>query len=259
MNESFVFYKSFADAIENLPAEQYKAIVVALTTYALNGEEPDLSDPYVKALFTLMKPQVDANNRKREAGRKGGEQNQANPKLNEANPKQNEAKGKQNEANPKQNQANPKQNEANVNVNANVNANDNENANVNANANENVNANVSPSGEKEKTDSIESVQKKRFTIEDALIGLGFSTELETALKEWCSYKSERHETYKDLGLKSLVTQVSNNAKQYGDLAVIRAIRDSMASGYKGIMFDRLRAAPKTGLTHDEFVDQWRNV
>lgn len=141
---SFVFYKSFADAIADLPAEQYKAIMIALTTYALEDEEPKLDDPFVKALFTLMKPQIDANQRRREAGRKGGEQasvkqieanaeqdeanlkqDEANLKQNEANAKQSEASFKQNEASAKQSEANVKQSEANVNVNANVNANAN--------------------------------------------------------------------------------------------------------------------------------------
>lgn len=110
MNESFVFYKSFADAIDELPAEQYKAVMTALTKYALDGIEPDLSDPFVKALFTLMKPQVDANNKRRESGRKGGKTAQANTE---------------------QSQASDKQTQANVNVNVNVNANDKEKGDTN--------------------------------------------------------------------------------------------------------------------------------
>jgi hypothetical protein len=249
MNESFVYYKSFYEATEGLTDEQFGKVMRTLAKYALTGEEARDMDAITKLAFTLMKPQVDANERRRKNGNNGGRP------ITEPKPNNNLTVT---EPEPKRNLTvtEPEPN-VNVNVNANVNANANKNANVNPN--ENVNVNVSPSGEKEKTDSNESVQKKRFTIEDALIGLGFSAELETALKEWCSYKSERHENYKELGLKNLVTQVSNNAKQYGDLAVIRAVRDSMASGYKGIMFDRLRAAPKTGLTHDEFVDQWRNV
>ena len=46
-------------------------------------------------MFTLMKPQIDANIKRREAGRKGGE---ANAKQTEANQKQNEANVKQVEA-----------------------------------------------------------------------------------------------------------------------------------------------------------------
>ena len=124
MNESFVFYKSFADAIDELPAEQYKAVMTALTKYALDGIEPDLSDPFVKALFTLMKPQVDANNKRRESGRKGG-------KTAQANTEQSQASDKQTQANTEQSQASDKQTQANVNVNVNVNANDKEKGDTN--------------------------------------------------------------------------------------------------------------------------------
>lgn len=122
MIEGFVFYKSFADAVDALPAEQYKTIVQAVCRYAIYGEEPEGLDAVSFALYTLMKPQIDANNKRREAGRVGGskqieanpKQIEANAKQNEANLKQNEAKAKQNEANLKQTEANLKQNEANV-------------------------------------------------------------------------------------------------------------------------------------------------
>ena len=130
MAESFVFYKSFFDGISALPAEAQAKSYETICKYALFGEEPSPGGlEYV--IFVMAKAQIDANNKKREAGKKGGE---ANGKQTEAEPKQNEAKAKQNEA-----QA--KKNEANVNVNANVNANVNENVNENVNANANANAN----------------------------------------------------------------------------------------------------------------------
>ena len=73
MSESFVFYKSFADAIRELPAEQYKAVMVALSDYALAGVIPEEMDPVLRGFFLLMKPQIDANNARRENGRKGAE------------------------------------------------------------------------------------------------------------------------------------------------------------------------------------------
>ena len=102
MTDGFVFYRSFAEALQDIPAEQFKDIVLALSSYALDGVEPDNLDAISKALFTLMRPQIDANAKRREAGRKGGE----------ANAKQIEASVKQNEATPKQTEATPKQTEA---------------------------------------------------------------------------------------------------------------------------------------------------
>ena len=69
---------------------------------------------------------------------------------------------------------------------------------------------------------------------------GFSPELEAAVTDWLTYKQERRESYKPTGLKSMLTQVKNAAAEYGDAAVVGIIRDSMASGYQGIIFDRLK-------------------
>ena len=60
------------------------------------------------------------------------------------------------------------------------------------------------------------------------------------LKEWIAYKVERRETYKEQGMKSLLRQIDNNILQYGPQAVCDLIDDSMANGWKGIIFDRLK-------------------
>ena len=138
MNESFVFYKSFADAIDELPAEQYKAVMTALTRYALKDEEPDLDDPIAKALFTLMKPQVDANNKRRTSGQKGGrpkkEASETESTIEKTNGFENKNHSFENENHWLENESQSFENEK-PNVNVNVNANANANANVNANAN----------------------------------------------------------------------------------------------------------------------------
>lgn len=108
MFDSFVFYRSFAEAMKELPADEYKEVMVALSEYALDGKDPENLSPVCKAMFILCKPQIDANNARRESGRKGG------LKQNEAKPKQMKAKGKQTQAKPKQTQPN-------------VNVNDNDN------------------------------------------------------------------------------------------------------------------------------------
>ena len=69
---------------------------------------------------------------------------------------------------------------------------------------------------------------------------GFSPELESAVNDWLAYKRERRESYKPTGLKSMLTRIEQSAAEYGDSAVIEIIRDSMASGYQGILFDRLK-------------------
>jgi predicted phage replisome organizer len=58
--------------------------------------------------------------------------------------------------------------------------------------------------------------------------------------EWIKYKTERRETYKEQGMKSLLRQIENNCFKYGDNAVINLIDECMANGWKGIIFDRLQ-------------------
>ena len=114
MNESFVFYRSFYKAAKKLDDEQYGKIMRILAEYALNGVEPDEDEMDAMALlaFTLMKPQIDANSRRRENGAKGGK-----PKNTDANRNQTVT-----------------ENEPNVNDNDNVNDNENDKEKDNANA-----------------------------------------------------------------------------------------------------------------------------
>ena len=67
----------------------------------------------------------------------------------------------------------------------------------------------------------------------------FEGQLREVVEEWLRYKHERREDYKPVGRKSLLSQIASNAKEYGDEAVADVIRESMSSGYKGIVFDRL--------------------
>ena len=69
---------------------------------------------------------------------------------------------------------------------------------------------------------------------------GVSPKLQAAFDDWLAYKRERREDYKPMGLKALETQVLNNAANYGEAAVVELIRECMANGWRGIIWDRLR-------------------
>ena len=72
MQESIVFYKSFYEAIRELEPELQVEIYNALFDYGFEGIENNLS-PIAKAVFTLIKPQIDANARKKEQGKINGQ------------------------------------------------------------------------------------------------------------------------------------------------------------------------------------------
>ncbi len=67
-----------------------------------------------------------------------------------------------------------------------------------------------------------------------------SGKMVSAISEWIEYKKERRETYKPTGLKSLISQIKNQIKQYGEDPVIDVMVSSMGSNYKGICFDKLK-------------------
>ena len=142
-NESFVFYRSFMEALEDLPAEQYKAVMSALLHYGIDGEMPDDEDPVVQALFKLMKPQVDANVKRRNAGKAGaanrwGKSN-GNPMADDDAKIANNSKPIANDSKPMASDGNSIATVCEPMPNANANANVNVNANVNDNSNSYIN------------------------------------------------------------------------------------------------------------------------
>lgn len=74
----------------------------------------------------------------------------------------------------------------------------------------------------------------------------FSGELLDAVNGWLDYKWEKNKSgyYKDTGYKSLITQLGNCAKDYGEEALVQVIRRSMANNYQGICFGELKKGAK---------------
>lgn len=73
--ESFVFYRSFYDAIGHLPEEVQNTLLRAVIEYGLDQTPPDFSgqpnQPYIDAVFAACRPQIDANYRRWLNGLKG--------------------------------------------------------------------------------------------------------------------------------------------------------------------------------------------
>lgn len=78
----FTFYRSFWDAIQELPSKAKAEVICAICSYALDGEESKLSGTS-KAIFTLIKPTLDASARKAEIGKRGGSKPKAKDKQEE--------------------------------------------------------------------------------------------------------------------------------------------------------------------------------
>ena len=147
------------------------AVYDALTQYALNGIETELKGSAL-GIFKLIKPQIDANNRRFENGQKGGR-----PKnLNETKQK------------PKSNQKETKV-KPNVNVNVNDNVNDINNINVGKPdhesdirtivdyLNEKTQANFKPKTDQTRKAIIARL-KEGYTVED------FKRVIDEKVKDW---------------------------------------------------------------------------
>ena len=71
MKDSFIFYASFDEALRELPDKSRLKIYDATTDYALRGIQAEFSG-VEKAVFTLIKQQIDNHNKRVENGKKGG-------------------------------------------------------------------------------------------------------------------------------------------------------------------------------------------
>lgn len=71
MAESFIFYRSFYEAVRELDNETFRRIIDAAARYALYDEKPDLSG-LEKSVIISWIPLIEASAARRENGKKGG-------------------------------------------------------------------------------------------------------------------------------------------------------------------------------------------
>ena len=101
--KQFTFYKSYYDAISELPKKDQAALILAVCAYALYETPPKGLSIAASTAFKLIKPTLDSGRKKAESGALGG---QANSKQSESKPQANdkqtaskaEAKGKRGES-----------------------------------------------------------------------------------------------------------------------------------------------------------------
>ena len=85
MRQQFTFYRSFWEALVELPSKQKAEVVCAICEYALDGVEPNLQG-VSKAIFTLIKPTLDAAARKADNGKAGASKREANARQTVSKP-----------------------------------------------------------------------------------------------------------------------------------------------------------------------------
>lgn len=125
------------------------------------------------------------------------------------------------------------------------------------------NSDDTPSEHKQECKELKNVKNVRSNrvgaeqmLENLIVDFIISEPLFQKMKEWLVYKSEKKQSYKETGLKTLLKQVSEKEQEYGSIAVMDLIDDCMARNYSGIIWDRLKP---TETKKADFVDMWRNA
>lgn len=91
-------------------------------------------------------------------------------------------------------------------------------------------------------------REARPDLDSLIRSHSFPPELETAVREWITYKSEKRQAYQPTGLKAFLSRIAKNAEEYGAAEVAEVICYSMSENYQGVIFDRLKKKKEpTGL------------
>lgn len=98
MKESFVFYRSFYEAITEVPEESQLELFKAICEYSLNNKLPKLENKISRVIFKLIKPNIDSakaryaasvENGKKGGAPKGNQNARKQPKTTQEQPKNN--------------------------------------------------------------------------------------------------------------------------------------------------------------------------
>ena len=243
--DSIVFYRSFFEALQVFQdagerAQMYDAIL----SYAFNGTEPTSLSPMQTAIYTLIKPQLDANVRKSENGKKGGrpkkETNDSEKNLGIKNKKplvfENE---------------NHSFSETESNKNKNINKNSNKNINVNSNKN----ACFADDNNIPDFDTcIDYLTTKLFLT---------NTEATDVLKSFIDYNAKRDwSSLKTRTWQSLLSQFMRNDKRFTDDVLserkAKAVRKAEEERRQKEEAERYQDKSLYLETAEDFIDYVRN-
>ena len=66
MNDSFIFYPSFYEALEGLPDDSYIRLSKCIISFGITGQASELRG-FEKNIFAAVKPQIEAGKAEKEA------------------------------------------------------------------------------------------------------------------------------------------------------------------------------------------------
>ena len=77
-----------------------------------------------------------------------------------------------------------------------------------------------------------------FDVSSVINQFEFTKDSIDSINEWLTYKTEKHQTYKETGLKTLCKRLYGWQSNFGDTYVVDAINFSISSNYDGIFPNR---------------------
>ena len=209
-HDGFVFYRSFFEALAFLPDAERLAAYEAICRYGLNGEAPETGG-IVASVFALIKPQIDANNKRREAGRKGG---QAISKQTESKPEANASKQEANGSKNKQTEANCKQVEAKV------------------KEKEKVKDKVKDKVKEKVKEKDKEIKEKVNQKESGLAPYGLSSELESEVKNFIAARKQMRKPMTDRAVELFIKRVQTLGNS--DAERIAMIQTAIERGWQTV-------------------------
>ena len=212
MKGTFILYTEMHEQMDLLTDEQAGKLIKAVFHYKADMELPEM-DSVTAMVFAFIRQKLDRDEKKydevcekhRKAGAKGGRPKKANGSEENQEKPNGFLKTKNNQE-----------------------KHDNEHEHDNEHGNNKTLKRTGAQG----------------TAAQMVIDHGFSAQVQTAVLDWLKYKTEKRQGYKETGLKSLLTVIQKRIDELGEAAVIRCIEDSMAAGWQGIVWDRIKGKPK---------------
>ena len=204
--ESFVFYRSFYEGIKELPRDIQGEVLTAIMEYGLNGVTTENQKPITKAMFALIKPQLDANNQRFENGKLGAEHGKKGGRPRKEKPQENPT------LTPKKPQENPN---LTPNVNDNVNVNDNisflekkkqKSASVDFSEEE---KNNQPLSDPKETSPRVAAAPPPFNFKQAMLSAGFAADL---TEDWLKIRKAKKAVNSERAFKIFLDQVQRTGQ-----------------------------------------------
>lgn len=235
--KSIVFHSAWADLAESLPEEAAGKLLHMIIAYAFRGEDVTCDDPILGAVFSMIKKKLDEDGLKYQKKVESASAAREERKKSYSNHSENNLKSE---------------------------CNQNENRSVTDTVTVTVTDTVTDTVTKSPTETKKKVKKEKTPsltldqmesmIDESLL----STPLLSKIKDWIRYKQARNEPYKEMGFKSLLSQIHKYEMQDGVDAVIDVVDLSMSNDWKGIIWEKIEHHNKAQPNRGQSVD-WSKV